>query len=102
MSCWPDPLLKYPLFAGSHALPDIVTALPFAAVVGAVVVGGGAVVVGGGAVVVGGAAVVVGGAAVVVGGGAVVVGGGAVVTAAVVNGSHDPSLQRPLNPSFSQ
>ena len=88
-------MLKYPLFAGSHALPDIVTALPFAAVVGAVVVGGGAVVVGGGAVV-------VGGGAVVVGGGAVVVGGGAVVTAAVVNGSHDPSLQRPLNPSFSQ
>ena len=29
----PDPLLKYPLFAASHALPDIVTALSFAAVV---------------------------------------------------------------------
>ena len=77
----PDPLPKYPLVVLSHALPDIVTSLPFAAVVGAAVVGGGAVVVGGGAVV---------------------VGGGAVVTAAVVNGSHVPSLQRPLNPSFSQ
>ena len=35
----PDPLFRYPLFATSHALPDIVTALLFAAVVAARVVG---------------------------------------------------------------
>ena len=31
----PDLLLRYPLFATSHALPEIVTALPFAAAVAA-------------------------------------------------------------------
>ena len=39
LSSRPDPLLKYPLFDASHALPEIVTALSLAAVVAALVNG---------------------------------------------------------------
>ena len=35
----PDPLFGYPLFVGSHALPEIVRVLPLASVVAAGVVG---------------------------------------------------------------